>query len=413
LYYQPGPSSGVNPRTGLNRATTYWHCFSDWDLGSYIYAMIYARKLGLIQDGNGSDDWQFNDRINKVLSFLQNRALGTGNNPYLAYEWNSLPGTRCSDTGSQTSNPADEGRLLAALYALKTFRTDLSNRVDSIFTRSKTAYDHMVTEITFPDYYGYLAAEGFAGFGYDESAVFNALDSYSGRYVSNSLTYGQSLPAIKTLAEPLMHLILESDTLVHPLSSSVVDFAKRVYLTQSGRWSATGKLTAWSEGSYPAPIAYVYEWILVNCSSSSCNQWVLANAFGSVMYSSVRYSPLAYVKVAFSYLAIYGENSYTLALVNVAKTLASSVGFGEATKEDSEHVNWGQSTPFTSNLTSEFILASAYHVLNSSTKQSSRTSATLSSFMPPMATTGTDTLPFTCRSISSPASLVPGFDGVG
>ena len=106
---------------GCIEANLAWHCFADWDLGSYIYATIFASKLGLISDGSGSGDWQFKDRINKILNFLMTRPLGANGWPYLAYEWSKLPGAYCSDFGAALTNVADSGRLLAALYALKNF----------------------------------------------------------------------------------------------------------------------------------------------------------------------------------------------------------------------------------------------------------------------------------------------------
>ena len=48
--------------------------FTDWDLGVYIQAVIDAQKLGLI----GNDGaWDFSARIDKVLTFLENRPLNT------------------------------------------------------------------------------------------------------------------------------------------------------------------------------------------------------------------------------------------------------------------------------------------------------------------------------------------------
>ena len=72
-YYQPGV--GVNSATGLQRANLAWPCSTDWDFGGYIYAVIFARRLDLISDGSGSRDWQFNDRVNRLLDWLQTRPL--------------------------------------------------------------------------------------------------------------------------------------------------------------------------------------------------------------------------------------------------------------------------------------------------------------------------------------------------
>ncbi len=48
-YFTPG--IGVDINTGLHYAAIPWYNhFTDWDLGSYITAMIEASKLGLLKD---------------------------------------------------------------------------------------------------------------------------------------------------------------------------------------------------------------------------------------------------------------------------------------------------------------------------------------------------------------------------
>ena len=308
-YYQPGV--GVNSATGLHRASTYWHCFTDWDLGSYIYSIIYARKLNLIVD---SGTWGFSSRVTKVLNFLSNRPL-SGSTPYIAYDW--ATGQACSDTGTQKTGAGDAGRLLAALYALETYSSGYASTVNSIFARSRSTYNSFALQVG-SDYYSYAVAEGYAGFGYNMAGPFSALDNYAGSYQTVN---GQSLPLIKTTAEPIDHVILEADLLAHPPSASFLDFGNRVYLAQSARYTGTSPYSyvGWSEGGYPSP-SYIYEWILVYYNGG-WQTWILGDATPTTTYSK---TPAAFVKVAFSYLAIYGENPYTLAMVDTAKTLLST-----------------------------------------------------------------------------------------
>jgi hypothetical protein len=342
-YYQPGV--GVHSTTGLHRSVlTSYTCVTDWDIGSHIYSVIYARKLNLITD---SGSWQFDDRIGKLLNFLQNRPLGSNKMPYRVYSWD---GQACS---SSLTNAADAGRLLAALYALKKFKPTYTSTVDAIFNRSKTAFDTLSKQLGV-DYYAYLAAEGFAGFGYGVSATFNAIDTYSGSYVT---VYGQSLPSMQTLAEPIIHTILEGGLSVHPPGTKFLDFASRVFAAQSGRYSNTGLLTAFTEGTYPATPGYLYEWIIYPGKTSQ--QWVLGNSDLSKIYN---YSPLAYTKVALAYLAIYGETPFTLALVNAAKNLATSNGFGEAVQQNGSSGGslWGSDPgAFYTDKTNQLVLAAA------------------------------------------------------
>ena len=80
-YYKPGV--GVDQNTGLPWTGAVSPYFTDWDLGVYIQALIDASKLGLI----GKDrEWGFNDRVDKVLKFLENRELNNASYPFWFYQ---------------------------------------------------------------------------------------------------------------------------------------------------------------------------------------------------------------------------------------------------------------------------------------------------------------------------------------
>jgi len=375
-YYTPGV--GVNSASGLHRSTLSWHCFTDWDVGTYIFATILARKLNLILDGSGNGDWQFNDRINKILNFLSTRQLLSGT-PYRAYDWST--GRLCSDTGSTPSDGADQGRLLGALHALVAFRPSYLPQVSSIFARSSSVYDTFHTQLG-GDYYSYFIAEGYAAFGYDETTVFNSLNSYSGAY---DMVYGQQLPVLDTSAEPFNLAILEGPMIGYGPSQTFLDFGQRDYLAQMERWNATRKLTAWSEGIYFPDVYYIDEWVLETYTTSP-QTWIMMDATRRA-YSQSQYPPFAYTKVAFSFLAIYGSNPYTDALVNAVTPLAVTqpycpnmqtcqAGFGEAVFENgtSPLRVWGSGTGgFYSDKTQEQVLAAAAYAIpnatNSTTNQ--------------------------------------------
>ena len=370
-YYQPGV--GVNSASGLHRATLSWHCFTDWDVGTYIFSVIFARKLNLITDGSGNGDWQFLDRINKILNFLTTRQLsGTppSGTPYWAYDWGT--GEPCSDASLRLTDSGDQGRLLGALHALAVFRPTYSSQVASIFARSRSAFDILFTQLG-RDYYSYFMAEGYAAFGYDESAVFNGLNSYSGPYYTVN---GQQLPVLNTLAEPFNLGILEGPMIGYAPSSAFLDFANRDYVAQMRRWSATGNLTAWSEGVYLPGINYIDEWVLETFTSLP-ETWVMRDEAG-VVYLQPQYEPFAYTKVAFSFLAAFGENAYTRALVNAVMPIAGSNGFGEAVFENgtSAMSRWSSDTGgFYTDKTNEQVLAAAAYAISNTTI--SRTSSLL------------------------------------
>ena len=171
----------------------------------------------------------------------------------------------------------------------------------------------------------------------------------------STLYTGRVFPEINTDPEPLNLEILEGT----PSPSSVLlDFANRAYLAQEGRWSASGSLTAWNEGDYLPGVNYVYEWVLF-MNTGSPQTWVMTSASGSLL-SGPTYPPFAYTKVAFSYLEIYGENPYTLALVGAVKGLGSSNGWGEAVFENGTSTAGVIGGQFYSDETNEQVLAAAF-----------------------------------------------------
>jgi hypothetical protein len=157
-----------------------------------------------------------------------------------------------------------------------------------------------------------------------------------------------------TTSEPIIHGILE----LRIKEGSFFEFGKRVYEAQKSRWKNTGKRTGWSEGGYYKSPGYIYEWIVYNSSKI----WMITTPGGD----QVNIDPLMYVKVAFAYAAIYGENEYTTSLVNAATQLANNqYGFGEATLEDGSSALplWSQRLSFYSDKTNQIILASALYAL--------------------------------------------------
>jgi hypothetical protein len=374
-YFAPGV--GVNPNTGLHFATIQYHCFTDWDVASYIMSIIYAYKLGLI---TASGTWQFNDRITRIMTFLMNRPLMSSDSPYDFYSSDAInPYEVCPGYQNTPTGPADTGRLLSALWILESVTSAYDSDVTAIMARAVSTYDEFAsTCCNGADYYQYLVGEGYQAFGYqgcNPCGVFSAVDSYAGSYTNVD---GQNLPDINSLAEPLNLEILLGAYTVQPPSSTFLDFANRVYSVQYYNWTQTGDLTAWTEGVYPPPIysgAYIYEWVLLHNLVGTqyyWQPWKLTGPGYSAQGSSggpPTNSPvLAFTKTAFSYLAIYGSNAYTDALVNAVSKLASSTGFGEATYQNGQSAEslWNPTTGFYSDKTQEQVLEAAFYAITHS-----------------------------------------------
>ena len=342
-YYQAG--IGVHATTGIDRAKLDWDSVTDWDTAGYITAIIDAHKLGLIEKAG---TWGFTYRIDKVLSYLETRQLGTNgatpNYPYWAYYWDS------SGYRTPYTDWSDSGKLLLALDQLRIYDASFQTRVQDIFLRCKTAYDVMATHVPV-HYYGYLVAYGFAAFGYNMASVINGFETWSGPWVT---VEGQTLPKFQNIAEPMVHGILEAG-----FGGQFAEFSRRAYEAQKAR-SRT-----WSEGGYyQPPLGYIYEWI----TNQAGDPWVITDWPGNPLSIS---RPLSYTKIAFAYLAIYGENTYTTTLYNAVKILEHSQnGYGEAVYDDTKTSAsdlWQNPPPapggFYSDKTNQIIIAAARYAI--------------------------------------------------
>ncbi len=111
-YFQPG--NGVYYATGLHYADLDYPYFTDWDLGAYIQAIIDADKLGLTSPVG----WDTNSRLNKVLTFLENRPLMPERQPYAWYSavtgLNIEPRrSRCNGRGKFARSSQESGIIQA------------------------------------------------------------------------------------------------------------------------------------------------------------------------------------------------------------------------------------------------------------------------------------------------------------
>jgi len=376
-YYSPG--IGVNPNTGIHRGNLAWNAITDWDTGGYIIATIDAHSLGLIPyDGL----WGFRYRIEKILRYLLTRQLGVKDNiqnwPYSQYYWDGRP----LDSGGRYTDSSDSGRLLYALDLLRKYDPSFQSQIQSVFQRCKTAYDVLSTHVDARvHYYGTLDAVGFTAFGYDKSYVISAFQNWAGPYV---VVEGQPLPQTETTAEPTLHGILELG-----LGGNFFEFSRRVYEAQKSRWASTTRLSGWSEGGYPEP-GYIYEWVL----TPQGERWVIIGGGAKLSIE-----PLTYTKVAFGYLAIFGNNPYTFSLFNAAKSLQHpEYGFGEATMEDGTSAIslWKMNTGgFYSDKTNQIILAAARYALSCQTTKTSTSTSTITVTTTVTATPTTSSPPAT------------------
>jgi hypothetical protein len=284
-YFQPGV--GVDQNTGLSSAGYGYHYFTEWDLGTYIFAILDAEQLGIVPV---SGTWGSTYRFNKIMDFISLRQLTSNNVAYLWYD-----ATTGSPAFSGETNAADLGFLLNAMYHLKQQHPEYGSTIDRIFApggRENIAYFASNPNLWGgSNVYVWLTAHGFKFFGYDTyPGVANAL-----RILQNILTgpqvstYGISLPKADLTSEPLL---LAAFTL--PAETGFAGLLLNVALAQQNRKLATGKFTGFSEGN--AENLYTYEWIV----QSNGATWSTVPAV----------TPVAYIKVAFGFYALYGLQYY-------------------------------------------------------------------------------------------------------
>jgi hypothetical protein len=308
--------SNYNPTTGLHYAASGWHYFTDWDLAGYIIAIMDAQRIGVISQQEADN------RLNKIVTFLQNRPFNTAVSPalpYWAYDAND-PYTTNNYYG-HTTDAADTGRLLIALSLLKGYRPDLAGSIDNAVNRYSSKIRDFAQQLG-PDFYGYYVAQGYILFGYTVSNADAMSRLASGPTVT---TYGITLPATWTTSEIFLHGLLELN-----MDPQFQYYARQAYLAQESRYNHEHLFTGWSEGR-GIESTYIWEWI----ATADSRTWVVqkTNLNPPPDKIDTAETRVLYTKAAFGLHALY-ETSYTQSLVNAVQPLQTSGGFSEGMSED-------------------------------------------------------------------------------
>jgi hypothetical protein len=299
-YYQPG--RGVDPDTALPYAAgVNFKAFTDWDLGSYIQAIIDAQKIGLISV-NGT--WGSSERLDKVLTFLETRPLNDSTcYPFWFYDATNgqgyLTNTRYA---SNSVDVVDTGRLFVALNNLRNFNTSLAPRIENITlygqNYNRTNYAQLMSTIqgcaSSNSIYAYYFASGFASFwpqqlGSVPNAILTNILS-----TPNITVNGVSLPNAPICNEPLLGSVFE---LNNSDRGRLMGFMNQVYLAHEAYYNETGQFMAPSEGGSPSN-DWVYEWVV----GPNGEPWQITKQDQTVYYNI---APVLYNKVAFGFLSLY------------------------------------------------------------------------------------------------------------
>jgi hypothetical protein len=318
-FFEPGQA--VNTQTGLHGAGLGWPYFTEWDLGTYLQAMLDAKQLGILQD-NGQ--WGFNNRVSKIIDFLKTRQLTNSSVPYLMYD--SRTGEPYQDAPSFC---IDEGKLYMALYNLKNVKPNLAQDIDYI-VKVRNNNTEIVPNpeiwLNSTDLYCYYIANAFRVFqfeGWDnvQSSIINTIVSQP-----NVTTYGVELPSAHICSEPLLETVFE----VKPQDSKFDWLLSHVYQAHEARYEATGHYTAFSEGNTGLlgsnDPTYVYEFVV--------------DRDGSTWKVTPEVTPVAYFKVAVGFQAIF-NTEYTKSMVEYMSGIlhSSSSGFQDGVDENGRVVD--------------------------------------------------------------------------
>jgi hypothetical protein len=320
----------VDSGTGLHGAGEDYPWFTDWDLGVYIQAVIDAQKIGLITK-NGT--WGSDDRLEKIVRFLENRPLTNEKLPFWWYQASDgQPWTEGQWYGISSINVADSGRLLVALNNLKTYNNNYSSRIDYV-VYSKTNYTSMLPEIKWlassNNIYDYYVTSGFASF--SNATIWKEISNVPQSILNNILSGtlvpmggGVQLPASKISCDPLLLSLFE----LKP-NSALTELARKVYLAHEARYNATLNYVAFSEGTTPPYYNFVYEWVIL----PDRRTWIIQDPDGY----DVGISPVAYARIAFGFLGLYNSTYARDMVIYLEDKLPSPAGgYVEGVAENGE-----------------------------------------------------------------------------
>jgi hypothetical protein len=329
-YFQPG--TGVDTNTGLPWAGYGSPNITDWDLGVYVQTVIDALKLNL----TGTDgDWGFNARMDKVLTFLENRELNNASYPYWFYQATS--GKVYHDASDKSTSPVDgvdTGRLFVALNNLRAINSSWASRVNNFVYNvngNRSNYAAIVPSVksdgaTSTSMYAYYVSSGYAAFWPNDLAtvpshILSNIQSSGTVTVSNV-----TLPNLAITGDPLLCSIFE----LRNNDSRLLNLASQVYLAHESYYNSTGQYRAFGEGP-SLSTDWEYEWVVYGGQT-----WVVLNS----NYQPTNMPPLIYTKIALSFLALYNTTFATNMSIYLERNLpVPSIGYGEGVDESGTPLN--------------------------------------------------------------------------
>jgi hypothetical protein len=303
--------------TGFVDSVTGFPSMTIWDLGSYLNALVAARRLGLV------DQAKFEGRALRVLDSLSQMGLYDARLPNKAYDTRTLALVDYDNTPMEHGigwSALDLGRLLVALRVLEVDDPALAQHIRAVlsgwslhdFARGGELWGTTVSEGSVLN-----AQEGRIG--YEQyaarAAVLWGLDAIPAasaeRIVEWQTVEGVEVatdirkPSVFRAIDPVVSEPYLMQAFEMGLDSEARVLAGRVYNAQEARWRATGHLTAVSEDHIDQEPHFLYASIY-----SADGAWSVVSEDGA-LYPDLRTQS---TKASFGWDALY-DTDYTNLLV--------------------------------------------------------------------------------------------------
>ena len=354
-YYKPGV--GTDIKTGLPWTGSGSPYITDWDVGVYIQAVIDASKFKLVDKGG---DWGFDERMDKVLKFLETRELNNASYPFWFYQatdgkiWHEA-----SDKATDIVDVVDTGRLFVALNNLRNYDNNFTSRINNIILYgqqyNRSNYAALIPSVktngdTSISIYSYLICSGFAGFWPD--ALYNMqtkiLDNIFSPSNGNVTINGVLLPNAAITTDVLLTCFFD----INNTDSRLKTLANQVYLAHEGYYNDTHKFRAFGEGA-ALSTDWQWEWVVF----PDGRYWVALDG----NYREISVPPMIYTKVAIGFLAMNNTAfSRSMCIYLEHNNSEPKAGFFDGVDEHGEVLN-GVGSP-----TNGLILGAALYAMQNS-----------------------------------------------
>ncbi|WP_120500654.1 DUF3131 domain-containing protein [Roseovarius sp. EL26] len=329
------------PESGLVDSVSGYPSGTLWDQGSYLFALISARDLGII------DTAQFTRRVEKLLEAMEKIPLFEGVLPNKVYHSRSLKmvdyKNKTTDTGIGWS-ALDIARMLAALRVLERRYPQFSPRIQAVLANwelGALAFEgrlhgaqHEGGTVVYKQEgrigYEQYAARAAALWGLDtlnagSASTIMEWEEVSGIEIPIDQRRAGTFRAITpTLSEPFFMQGLEFG-----FNRESATLASRVYAAQENRYARTGHITMVSEDNINQEPYFLYSSVYSNGKN-----WAVVTEKGE-HHPELRTISL---KAAFAWDALYGTD-YTAMARAALKDLETDRGWASGRYETTGEIN--------------------------------------------------------------------------